>query len=416
MIRSMTQTLALISGLAVATAVVARPVLQPQPPEPPAKTLKGDPDRPLGQAGRADGAASSTFSFVQSDGTDTIKVKVVDGEVSAEVNGKVIPKDRIRQSNGKIEILDEKGNVEHTVNVQIGGFSEPMKVLRPRAPREQPGFRVERRGTLTVPQGQVRAVEAPKVMLGITMSTADATTLDRLGAKSESGVFVDSVIDGLPASRAGLEVNDLITAADGKGDLTEQGLREILSGKKPGDTVALKVFRKGEARDISVKLEAFDAEKLGRAGRDVIVEGMPEGWNPVEGEPFPGFIFGGGFDHDKIKESIEEALKHLKENGKDWEKVKAEVTDQLQEVLKQFEAHQDEFKGLMDGFRQNLGNHPRIRLFNNKGLIAPPPAPAAPEAPEAAPAPGRQLDRIADQLERLNRRLDDLEKRLNEKK
>lgn len=413
MIRSMTSTLVLLAGVAAATAAIA----QPQPPEPPAKTLKGDPDRPLGKGGHEGPIGSSTFSFVQSDGTDTIKVKVVDGEVSAEVNGKTVPKDRIRQSDDKIEILDEKGAVEHTINMSVGGLSQPMKVLRPRAPRgggAEPGFRVERRGdkplALTIPQA-----EAPRVMLGITMSNADATTLERLGAKSETGVFVDSVIDGLAASKAGLEVNDLIVQADGQGDLTEQALREILKGKNPGDELKLKVFRRGDSKALIVKLQAFDAEKLGKARRDVTVEGMPEGWRPDEGGEFPGgqIFLGGGFDHEKIKEALEQALTQLKANTKDWEKVKTEVTEQLQEALKEIESHKDEFNGMFDMFRRNLGNQPRIRLFNDRGVIAPPAPPAPAEAPDVS---GGQLDRIADQLERLNRRLDDLEKKLNEKK
>ena len=415
MIRSMTTTLALLSGLAVATVAIA----QPQAPEPPAKTLKGDPDRPLGRGGAGEGSGSSTFTFVQSDGTDTIKVKVVDGETSAEVNGKAIPKDRIRQSDGKIEILDEKGNVQHSINMQIGGHSEPMKVLRPRAPRagDQPGFRVERRGDLTAPKAeQPKMAEPPRVMLGITMSNADATTLDRLGAKNQTGVFVDSVIDGLPASQAGMQVNDLIIEADGKAKLTEPQLREILRGKNPGDELRIKVLRKGDTKDLSVKLQAFDAEKLGQASRDVVIEGLPEGWGPAEGQDFPGMVFGGGFDHEKIKDAIEGAIKQLKENTKDWEKVKGEVADQLQEALKEFDAHKAEINNFVEGFRRNMGNQPRIRLFNNRGLIAPPEAPEAPAAPEPAQGSGKQLDRIADQLDRLNRRLDELEKKLGEKK
>lgn len=416
MIRSMTSTLVLLAGVAAATAAIA----QPEAPEPPAKVLKGDPDRPLGKGGHEGPTGSSTFSFVQSDGTDTIKVKVVDGEVTAEVNGKTIPKDRIRQHDGKIEILDEKGAVEHTVNMSIGGMSEPMKVLRPRAPRAgaaEPGFRVERRGdkplALTAPQA-----EAPKVMLGITMSSADATTLERLGAKSETGVFVDSVIEGLAASKAGVEVNDLILEADGKDKLTEQALREILAAKNPGDELKLKVFRRGDTKSLAVKLQAYDAERLGKARRDVIVNNMPEGWRQLGGEDGPGEIFVGGFDHEKIKQAIEEALSHLKENSKDWEKVKGEVTDQLQEALKEFEAHKDDFGGMFEMFRRNMGNQPTIRILpgNRGGVVAPP---AIPEPPAEAPAlhsSNQQLDRIADQLERLNKRLDELEKKLNEKR
>lgn len=404
-----------ISMLTVLAGAATPAFAQPEN-EAPARVLKGDPKKPLGE-GRGEGREAPggfgnvTMSFTQSDGHDTIKVKVVDGEIAAEVNGKAVPADRIRQSDGKIEILGANGEVEHTINVNLGGFGAFGAPAAPRAP--QPPRRAIRNQLKAAPGDggiAITRIEAPKVMMGITMSTADDTTLKRLGLDKQAGVFVDSVFEGLPAAKAGLEANDLITEADGKTELSEAGLRDILKTKNPGDKLKVKVLRKGETKEFTVNLEAYSGEKLelplmGGDGDRIEIQGIPRGLQLFGG---PGAM---GFDDEKLRELLEESLTQLKGDAKDWEKIKTQVIDQLEEALGQLKQHDIHIERFGDHFKELFGEgRPFVEMRNGKAFVKP--------LPDAAPAPAAeaQLDRIADQLERLNRRLDDLEKKLAEKK
>jgi SHS2 domain-containing protein len=265
------------------------------------------------------------------------------------------------------------------------------------------------------------------VMLGVTMSDADAVTLKRLGIEDKEGIFIDTVIDGLPAAKAGLQPNDLIVAINGEKDPSQEELRKVLREKKPGETINLKIHRKGESKDLTVTLEAYEPGKL---GHDAFGGGPAEGgqgmlWVPGEErdwDQFPGQVwdFGMEFDKDEVRDAINEALESLREEAGDLGKVKEEATRELERALAELDKHKGQLRELANLYRDRAGGMaPRIRLFNDRGVLPPdaPPAPAAPPASVPVPTAGSStLDRIAEQLDRLNSRLDALEKRLDEKK
>ncbi len=72
------------------------------------------------------------------------------------------------------------------------------------------------------------------------------------------GAFVIEVIAGSPAETAGILPNDIITKFDGK-ELKEEngGLAEAISSRKPGDTVAIEVWRDGETLNFTATLSEF---------------------------------------------------------------------------------------------------------------------------------------------------------------
>ena len=74
-------------------------------------------------------------------------------------------------------------------------------------------------------------------------------------------VLVSASLDGGPAVAAGLYANDEIIAVDGwRSDV--QGVKDRIAAKKPGDTVALALFRRDELRTVTVTLGEKPAEKL----------------------------------------------------------------------------------------------------------------------------------------------------------
>lgn len=72
------------------------------------------------------------------------------------------------------------------------------------------------------------------------------------------GAYVIDIIQGSPASKVDLQIEDIIMEVDGKkvsGTDDQAITREILN-KKVGETVTLKIWRNGSTKNVSVKLES----------------------------------------------------------------------------------------------------------------------------------------------------------------
>lgn len=72
------------------------------------------------------------------------------------------------------------------------------------------------------------------------------------------GAYIEEIIAGSPAEKAGLLEGDIITNIEGT-KISEQGkgLADIIATKKVGDQVRLNVWRDGETKEIIATLEAF---------------------------------------------------------------------------------------------------------------------------------------------------------------
>jgi len=69
------------------------------------------------------------------------------------------------------------------------------------------------------------------------------------------GAYIQEVIAGSPAEKAGVQNNDIITKIDGQ-KITDQngGLAKVMSSKKVGDKLELEIWRNGKIVKISVNL------------------------------------------------------------------------------------------------------------------------------------------------------------------
>lgn len=93
-------------------------------------------------------------------------------------------------------------------------------------------------------------------MLGISIADLDSDLADSLGIIISQGVVVQTLVEGGSAQYAGLQPKDVITKVDGRSVNSVPQLQEIIGRSKIGDTVNLTVNRKGQNRDIAVKLRA----------------------------------------------------------------------------------------------------------------------------------------------------------------
>jgi S1-C subfamily serine protease len=75
------------------------------------------------------------------------------------------------------------------------------------------------------------------------------------------GAYVLSVVDGSPASKGGLQEGDIITSFDSVRLTSQSGeLSELIGKKKPGDTVALVVYRDSKEVHLTITLGTQDSQ------------------------------------------------------------------------------------------------------------------------------------------------------------
>ncbi len=237
----------------------------------------GNFDRPLEKTVEVRGQAqprsssSTRIEMSQSDGSNTYKVSIVDDEVTAKANGEKLPPDRIRRSDGKIELLGKDGEVVATFHVGTKTGDNVQNELRRSWTMRSPAVP----GLPTAPQAPAAMgqMNPPKAMAGITLADVPDSLAEHLGLKVGEGVMLERIVEGLPADKAGLKAKDIIIEAEGTKPLNQDKLREILRSKEPGQKVAVTVLRKGDKKEFAIELEKWDSEKLGAAmAPDVNIE------------------------------------------------------------------------------------------------------------------------------------------------
>lgn len=95
-----------------------------------------------------------------------------------------------------------------------------------------------------------------KPYVGVTLATANATQAAQYGRAG--GAYVQSVVPGAAADKAGLRQGDIITAVDGETIDGHAAFIEIKDDHKAGDTVILTVDREGKSITLTL---TFDERK-----------------------------------------------------------------------------------------------------------------------------------------------------------
>jgi serine protease Do len=107
--------------------------------------------------------------------------------------------------------------------------------------------------------------------IGVQIQEVSKETAEAFGLPKPGGALVNSVEKGGPADKAGLEAGDIIVKADGRDVHTSTELPRIITAIKPGNKVALTVWRKGAQKDFTVtvaelKEDQAAAPAKGRGG------------------------------------------------------------------------------------------------------------------------------------------------------
>ena len=122
-----------------------------------------------------------------------------------------------------------------------------------------------------------------KPYIGVTVTDVSEETM---GYGLPAGAAVRAVSEDSPAEKAGLQVNDIVTAVNGKEISGRTGLSEAVSAASVGDTLTLTVYRQGKT--ISVDVTVGEQIQSALANEDSRQSSQQSGYGSLPG------IFGFG--------------------------------------------------------------------------------------------------------------------------
>jgi S1-C subfamily serine protease len=126
-------------------------------------------------------------------------------------------------------------------------------------------------------------MSARPTQLGVSFMTITADVAKEHNLSLDQGALIADVYEDTPAAKAGLQVDDIVTAVDGDKVDEEHTLADRLAAYEEGDVVTLSVHRGDQDLEIEVTLGP---------------RGIQGGMNMQQGEPF--YFFGDGMNgmHD----------------------------------------------------------------------------------------------------------------------
>lgn len=311
--------------------------------------------------------STSTLHVRSSGDGDDYELIVKDGEIKAKINGKSIPSDRVRQTPEGYEILDDKGAVLKTFRISTAGPAAPIAPSAPRSP-----FAGSRSNALVGTN-----INPPKVMIGITMTNSDEA----------DGVLVTSVVDGLPAEKAGIQADDRIVRLGDKEVENESQFRSILRNLNPGDTVKVAVVRDDKELAFDVTLDAFDQSRLGTGMAIATTE---------PGEMMDLLV---APDHAQLMDSVRESLKNI-------QNLSDEDREKINKTLESAFANHAPFP--------SGSNHRWLTRVAPQGNVWTIPPGEEGQAMAFTYAPDAPNTDVSKKLDKLMKKIDSLEKRLAE--
>ena len=196
-------------------------------------------------------SATIVMQTESADGT-SIDMTVADGKIiTLRVDGEEVPASRVRQRGNMVEVLDESGKVVQEIPMLFGTSGLSMTV-EPRTGRAGIAPSV--------------ALASAKSMIGVGFGEVDEALAHHLGIDASRATMVTSILDQMPAHKAGLEKFDVVVGIDGKNGAPMDALRRAIADAAPGTKVKLSIRRGGETKEVEVETAAFDAGKISAAG------------------------------------------------------------------------------------------------------------------------------------------------------
>lgn len=257
----------------------------------------------------------ATFNVTISDGKQVVTITKADGDLKATIDGKDVPASRISEKDGTIVIKDAGGKVIQSVPLRVGQMGQDAFAIAfgdgdenlvfegvdlGNADRiwERFGGEIARVAPGRPLDGFARFVdesagETPTVMLGVHMDGASDVLASQLGIDADEVTVITGVLEGLPADEGGIRPFDVIVAIDGEVPADRESIRAVLRGLEDGDEIEFSVIRRGNRRDVIVRLEEWDGNRMaaadleGRTATSTVTEGANVFFGGAEGDRWP---------------------------------------------------------------------------------------------------------------------------------
>jgi hypothetical protein len=321
--------------------------------------------------------ATITMQTETADGA-IIEMTMADGKiVSLRIDDEEVPASRVRQKGSMVEVLDENGNVMQEIPMLFGTSGLSMSI----AP--------------SVGIAPAVAAAPAKSMIGVGFGQIDEALAHHLKIDPFQVTMVTSILDQMPAHKAGLERFDVIVAINGKPGAPMDALRRAIADAAPGTTMTLSVRRGSETKDVKVETAAFDAAKIAAAGLagDAGLEYAESGDNVM-------FFIGPDGKRREIRMPNFEDITIMPEmpDFSQFQGLDAERMEQIEARVRE----------MVDRLNKRLD-----RMFSEEpeagGGAA---TPADPKQPEAKSAPAPAADAGEERLRRMEERMEELRREL----
>ncbi|MDX9912681.1 MAG: PDZ domain-containing protein [Phycisphaerales bacterium] len=362
-------SVAAVAGLAIAQQGSVRASSSPVVSE--INSLRGavarQPERNV--AGRQT-QSESTATIVINDDEHNYQITVRNGEVSAKIDGKPVPDDRIER-RGRAVVLTHEDGTESTFDVgfAVGGNNVRGFRFQDAPPQGTASFwspQITLVPSLENGQLNLRAQlqpEEPRVIIGITLGEVEDVLAQHLGIDASESILVLDAPADLPAAKAGIQANDIIIELDGSPNASPEHLREVLASKNPGDPVEVRVVRRGEKKEFQVRVQEYKRpNELAVAPEVNVVQSDVE---------------------EEIRRAMEEALAGMRAgHGSATGEAQAAIEQAMSEVKRALAEARDERREAARAYR--VVPTPRsLWTPDAPGVFVAPSAPDAPAAPSA---------------------------------
>ena len=138
-----------------------------------------------------------------------------------------------------------------------------------------------------IPLDQVRSIFESIITNGYIVKPYIGVTVSDVSAESQSyglpqGAAVRSVTENGPAAEAGLQENDIITAANGETITSSNDLVKLVKAASAGDTLELTVYRQGQTLTLTLTVGEQKTDALPAQTADETQQ--PQSQNPYDGQ------------------------------------------------------------------------------------------------------------------------------------
>ncbi len=107
--------------------------------------------------------------------------------------------------------------------------------------------------------------------LGVQMTELTPELRAHFGVPEDAGVMVSKVVDDSPASRAGVQVGDIISAVDGEAVGSAGALARAIRGREDGEAATLEIWRDGGLETLTANLEVREGHGVRHRKRAIRV-------------------------------------------------------------------------------------------------------------------------------------------------